>query len=82
MKIFRFDDLSFKKEFPKALVGIIRGIVWNDESNKVFFYGDWKQFSARVIMWDSGNNVGDISGHTKVILSGDMRKSRPFLDNY
>ena len=78
LKIFRFDDLTLKKEYPKALGGIIRGVVWNDESNKLFFYGDGKQFLARVIMWDSGNNVGDISGHSKVILSGDIRKSRPY----
>jgi WD40 repeat protein len=78
LKIFRFDDLSLKKEYPKALGGIITGVVWNDESNKLFFYGDGKQFLARVIMWDTGNNVGDISGHSKVILSGDIRKSRPF----
>jgi WD40 repeat protein len=78
LKIFRFDDLSLKKEYPKALGGIIRGVVWNDESNKIFFFGDGKQFLARVILWDSGNNVGDISGHSKVILSGDMRRTRPF----
>ena len=29
-------------------------------------------------MWDSGNNVGDISGHTSVILSGDIRQVRPY----
>jgi WD40 repeat protein len=29
-------------------------------------------------MWDTGNNCGDFTGHSKVILSGDMRKSRPF----
>ena len=33
---------------------------------------------ARTIMWDSGNNVGDISGHTSVILSGDIRQVRPY----
>ncbi len=67
-----------KKEYPNALGGIIRGIVWNDESNKIFFHGFGKQFLARIILWDSGNNVGDISGHSKVVLSGDIRKSRPF----
>ncbi len=78
MKIFRFDDLSLKKEYPNALGGIIRGVVWNDESNKIFFYGQGKSFLGKVIMWDSGNNTGDISGHSKVILSGDIKKTRPY----
>jgi WD40 repeat protein len=29
-------------------------------------------------MWDSGNNCGDFTGHSKIILSGDFRKSRPY----
>lgn len=33
---------------------------------------------ARTITWDSGNNIGDISSHTRIILSGDMRQSRPY----
>ena len=33
---------------------------------------------ARTIMWDTGNNVGDISGHSSLILSGDIRQNRPY----
>jgi WD40 repeat protein len=29
-------------------------------------------------MWDSGNNCGDFTGHSKVILSGDFKKTRPY----
>ncbi len=40
---------------------------------------DLNHFSfARTITWDSGNNIGDMGGHTKVVLSGDFKKTRPF----
>ena len=29
-------------------------------------------------MWDTGNNVGEISGHSSLIISGDIRQVRPY----
>lgn len=78
IKIWFLDDMSLKKEFPNALGGKITGIEWNDESNKLFFYGQGKTAFARCITWDSGNNIGEISAHSKVILTGDMKKNRPY----
>ena len=43
------------------------------ESNKIFFYGEGK-ISGRCIMWDTGNNLGEISGHSKTLLAGDLEK--------
>jgi WD40 repeat protein len=78
IKIFFIDDLSNKKEFNNVLGSKINGIEWNDESNKIFFYGEGKNALARCITWDTGNNLGDFSGISKVVLGGDMRKIRPY----
>lgn len=78
IKIWFVEDLSIKKEFNKALGSKINGIEWNDESNKLFFYGDGKNAFARCISWDSGNNIGEFTGHSKIILAGDLRKARPY----
>lgn len=37
-----------------------------------------KSSFARCITWDTANNVGEISGHAKVIITGDMKKTRPY----
>jgi WD40 repeat protein len=78
IKIWFVDDLSNKKEFNNALASKINGIEWNDESNKIFFYGEGKNALARCITWDTGNNLGDFIGISKVVLTGDMRKIRPY----
>jgi hypothetical protein len=33
---------------------------------------------SRVFMWDTGSSVGEISGHSKKILSCDLKQARPF----
>lgn len=78
IKIWFLDDFSIKKEFNNVFGGKINGIEWNDESNKLLFYGEGKQTLAKVINWDMGNNIGEIGCHTKTILSGDIKKSRPY----
>jgi WD40 repeat protein len=78
IKIFFLDDLSIKKEFPKIISGKVNGIEWNDDSTKLFIYGEGKTQMARCISWDTANNIGEISGHTKNILTGDLKKNRPY----
>ncbi len=77
IRIFFLDDLSLKKELQSCLGGKINGIEWNDEHNKLFLYGDGKN-KARCVQWDMGNNIGEFIGHSKIALSGDLRKCRPY----
>jgi WD40 repeat protein len=77
VKLWFIDDLSIKREHKAVLGSKIFGIEWDLASEKLFVFGDGKKALARCISWDTGNNVGDISGHSKVVLTGDMRKVRP-----
>ena len=36
------------------------------------------QLMGKVIMWDSGNSVGEISGHMKKINACSYKSTRPF----
>jgi len=51
---------------------------WDMDSSKLMCAGDGMQFKARVVSADSGNNVGEITMHDKLIMSCSYRKARPF----
>ena len=78
VKIWFLDDMSIKKEFNKVLSAKVYGIEWDHESNKLFVFGDGKQAFGRCISWDTASNIGEILGHAKLILTGDIKKSRPY----
>jgi len=59
------------------LGGKVLDLAWNGESNRLAVVGEG-QPPAKVIMWDSGNSVGDMSGHTKKVNAVAFRQSRPF----
>lgn len=69
-------DQILKAEFP-MLGGAISDIAWNSESNRIMVVGAG-QPPAKVIMWDSGNTVGDLSGHSKPVKTCDFKPTRPF----
>lgn len=77
VKIWFIDDFSMKKDHKKILSAKINGIEWDHASEKLFVFGDGKKAFARVISWDTANNVGEVGAHSKMILSGDIRKARP-----
>jgi WD40 repeat protein len=77
VKLWFIDDLTIKKEHIGVLGSKIFGIEWDLASEKLFIFGDGKKTYARCISWDSGNNVGEVAGHSKIVLTGDMRKVRP-----
>lgn len=77
IKIWFIDDLSIKKEHKNVLSSKVFGIEWDLASEKLFVYGDGKKAFARCISWDTANNAGEIGAHSKLILTGDMRKIRP-----
>jgi len=58
--------------------GRINDIAWDGESQRIIAVGDGRERFGHCITADSGNSVGEISGHSKVINAVAMRSSRPF----
>lgn len=70
-------DRTLKLEI-QPLSGPIRDIAWSPDNQRIVIVGEGKGTYAHVFLWDSGSPVGEISGHSKAILSCDMRQDRPF----
>ncbi|KAL1528950.1 hypothetical protein AB1Y20_010272 [Prymnesium parvum] len=58
--------------------GAILDIAWSPDNSRVCAVGDGREVYGKVIMWDSGNSVGDVSGHTKKVNSCSFKSTRPF----
>ncbi|KKK25597.1 hypothetical protein ARAM_005106 [Aspergillus rambellii] len=57
--------------------GRINDLAWDGDSQRIIAVGDGKQRYGHCISWDSGNTVGEISGHTQQINSVSIRQQRP-----
>ncbi|XP_041639671.1 WD repeat-containing protein 1 [Cheilinus undulatus] len=66
-----------KNEFS-PFSGIIKDIAWTEDSKRIAIVGEGREKFGAVILWDSGNSVGEISGHCKRINSVDIRQCRPY----
>lgn len=66
-----------KSEF-KVLGGKVNDLAWDCESKRLIAVGDGKDKFGHAFTFDSGNSVGEISGHNKIINSVSIRQSRPF----
>lgn len=62
----------------RALSGAIRDIDWTFDSKRIAIVGEGKKTFAHVFIWNTGTQVGEIIGHSKMILSVHFRPSRPF----
>jgi WD40 repeat protein len=62
----------------KVLSGPILDISWSPDSQRIVAVGDGRERFGAAILADSGASVGEISGHSKAILSADYRPTRPF----
>lgn len=62
----------------RALGGPILDMAWSEDSKRVVAVGEGKEKYGSVFLWDSGSSVGEIQGHTKFIMSCDMRQQRPY----
>ncbi|KAH9900063.1 WD40 repeat-like protein [Xylariomycetidae sp. FL2044] len=58
--------------------GRINDIAWDGDSQRIIAVGDGRERFGHCITADSGNSVGEVSGHSKVINSVAMRSMRPF----
>ncbi|XP_048241115.1 actin-interacting protein 1-like [Haliotis rufescens] len=66
-----------KNEFH-VLGGKIKDLDWAPDNSKIVLVGAGKEKFGACITYDSGNNVGEISGHTKEANSCSYKPTRPF----
>ncbi|KAL2003243.1 hypothetical protein VTN02DRAFT_4556 [Thermoascus thermophilus] len=57
--------------------GRINDLAWDGDSQRIIAVGDGKQRYGHCITADSGNSVGEITGHTQAINSVSIRQQRP-----
>lgn len=57
--------------------GRINDIAWDGDSQRIIAVGDGRERFGHCITADSGNSVGEISGHSSVINSVSVRQQRP-----
>ncbi|CAG8460177.1 5156_t:CDS:10 [Ambispora gerdemannii] len=66
------------KNEVKVIAGKINDIAWDSESKRIIAVGNGKERYGHAFSFDTGSSVGEISGHSKVINSVDIRQHRPF----
>ncbi|CAL9730446.1 actin-interacting protein 1 [Monosporozyma unispora] len=69
-------ETKVKSEF-QVLSGPITDISWDFEGRRLCVVGDGKDQFGSFISWDSGNSLGEVTGHSTKVNSCDMKQSRP-----
>jgi WD40 repeat protein len=69
-------DMVTKGEYG-IIAGRINDIAWDGDSQRIIAVGEGKERMGHCITWDSGNSVGEISGHSSQINSVSIRQQRP-----
>jgi WD40 repeat protein len=59
------------------IAGRINDIAWDGDSQRIIAVGDGKERFGHCITADSGNSVGEISGHSSQINTVSIRQQRP-----
>jgi WD40 repeat protein len=59
------------------IAGRINDIAWDGDSQRIIAVGEGKERMGHCITWDSGNSVGEISGHSSQINCVSIRQQRP-----
>lgn len=73
----RDDELYLKSEF-QALGGVVKSLVWDADNSRIIAVGDGKEKFGHCFMWDSGNSIGEIQGHSETINAVDIKPQRPY----
>lgn len=58
--------------------GKVADLDWDMESKKLVVGGEGTGQLVKCITWDTGNSAGEMTGHTKRVLSVAYKPSRPF----
>ncbi|CAE7169955.1 unnamed protein product [Rhizoctonia solani] len=70
-------DQVLKNE-KKAISGRINDVAWDADSQRIIAVGDGKERFGVAFNAESGNSVGEITGHSKVLNATSIRHKRPF----
>ncbi|KAI5860144.1 WD40 repeat-like protein [Durotheca rogersii] len=70
------EAVNTKGEYS-IISGRINDIAWDGDSQRIIAVGDGRERFGHCITADSGNSVGEISGHSKVINAVAIRPLRP-----
>ncbi|KIW05719.1 uncharacterized protein PV09_03577 [Verruconis gallopava] len=70
------EDMITKGEYG-IIAGRINDIAWDGDSQRIIAVGEGKERMGHCITWDSGNSVGEISGHSSQINCVSIRQQRP-----
>ncbi|ODQ54063.1 tricorn protease domain 2-containing protein [Saitoella complicata NRRL Y-17804] len=62
----------------KPIAGALKDLAWDSESKRLIAVGDGKERFGAAFTADSGNSVGEISGHSSVVNAVSIRQQRPF----
>ncbi len=71
------EDLIVKGEY-QIINGRINDIAWDADSQRIIAVGSGKERYGHAFTWDSGNTVGEISGHSAQINAVTIRPARPY----
>ncbi|PIA18136.1 WD40 repeat-like protein [Coemansia reversa NRRL 1564] len=71
------DEHILKSEF-QPLSSRVADIAWDMESKRIMAVGDGKNSFGQVFTFDTGNSVGTVMAHSRVINACTMRQRRPF----
>jgi len=69
--------LIVKGEY-QIINGRINDIAWDADSQRIIAVGNGKERYGHAFTWDSGNTVGEISGHSAQINAVAIKPSRPY----
>ncbi|XP_018590942.1 WD repeat-containing protein 1 [Scleropages formosus] len=70
-------DHLLKYEY-QPFSGKIKDIAWTEDSKRIAVVGEGREKFGAVFLWDSGSSVGEITGHSKIINSVDIKQTRPY----
>ncbi|OWB75108.1 hypothetical protein B5S31_g4963 [[Candida] boidinii] len=71
------EDMIVKGDFP-IINGKITDIAWDADSQRIIAVGDGKERYGHCFTYDSGNTIGEISGHSGIINAVSIRQCRPY----
>lgn len=77
VKVWDSVEANITKGEYQIISGRINDIAWDGDSQRIIAVGDGRERFGRCILADSGNSVGEITGHSSIINAVSIRKQRP-----
>jgi len=79
LRVWAWDNPEHLTKLETSLfAGKISDLDWDMESKKIAVSGEGSGLVVKCVTWDTGNNVGEMVGHSKRALSIACKPTRPF----